>query len=43
MERPSENDRPILNMTIQMMYHKYVSKKNNTKSITYMMVRVKGT
>ena len=40
MDKPNENERPMLNMTIQMMYHKYVSKKNNIKSMTYMMTSV---
>lgn len=40
MDKPNENERPMLNITIQMIYHKYVSKKNNIKSMTYMMTSV---
>ena len=43
MDRPRENDLPTLNTTFQMIYHKYVSRKNKIKSMTYMIVSVKGT
>lgn len=43
MDRPNENDRPTLNTTIQIMYQRYVSRKNRIKSITYMMASVIGT
>ena len=43
MERPKENERPILKITIQIMYQRYVSKKKSTRSMTYMMASVKGT
>jgi len=43
MDNPSPNDLPILKMTTQMMYHKYVSKKKRTRSMTYITVSVKGT
>jgi hypothetical protein len=43
MERPRENDRPMLKMTTQMIYHKYVSRKKRIRSITYMIARANGT
>src|SRR6267154_4127451 len=43
MDKPSEKERPTEKTTIQMMYHKYVSRKNRIKSMIYMMVNVKGT
>src|SRR5882762_6273902 len=43
MDKPRENDLPTLNTTFQMMYHRYVSRKNKIKSMTYMIVSVNGT
>ena len=43
MESPRANERPILNTTTQMIYHRYVSKKNSTKSMIYMIVSANGT
>jgi hypothetical protein len=43
IDNPKENERPILNMTIQMIYHKYVSRKKSTRSMTYMIASVNGT
>ena len=43
MDIPRPKDLPILKMTIQMIYHKYVSKKKRIRSMTYMIVSVNGT
>jgi len=40
---PSPKDLVMLKMTIQMMYHKYVSKKKRIRSMTYIIVSVNGT
>ena len=40
IERPSVNNLAILNTVFQMMYHRKVSKKNSTKSMTYIIVSV---
>ena len=43
IDRPRWNDRATLNTTTQMMYQRYVSRKNRMRSMTYMMASVKGT
>lgn len=42
IDKPRAKDRPILKTTSQMMYQRYVSKKNNTRSMIYMIVSAKG-
>jgi hypothetical protein len=43
IDKPSANERPILNTTIQMMYQRYVSRKKRMRSMTYIIARVKAT
>jgi hypothetical protein len=43
MERPMLNERETEKMTFQMMYQRYVSRKNMMRSITYMIASVNST
>ena len=40
IDKPREKERPILSTVLQMTYHKNVSRKKSTKSITYMIASV---
>ncbi len=43
IDRPRWNDRATENTTIQMTYHRYVSRKNRMRSMTYMIASANGT